>query len=74
MFGVKVRIFEKVSRPTVSFDVNNPDHRKWLGEFTRNRSWGNCPVKFYNLGAGNTVAQMQLQLLLYYTEREFVKA
>ena len=62
------------NRPTVMFDPSNADHRRWLGEFTRNRSWGNCPVKFYNLGTGNTVAQMQLRLLQYYTEREFTLA
>ena len=64
----------KISRPTVVFDPSNADHRRWLGEFTRNRSWGNCPVKFSTAGAGNTLAQMQLRLLQYYTEREFTKA
>ena len=64
----------KISRPTVVFDPANADHRRWLGEFTKNRSWGNCPVKFSTAGAGNTLAQMQLRLLQYYTEREFTKA
>lgn len=62
------------NRPTVIFDPHNVDHRRWLGEFTRNRSWGNCPVKFSNAGSGNTIAQMQLRLLQYYTEREFLQA
>lgn len=62
------------NRPTVVFDANNAEHRKWLGEFTRTRSWGNCPVKFSTAGAGNTLAQMQLRLLQYYTDREFIKA
>lgn len=62
------------NRPTVVFDPSNADHRRWLGEFTKNRSWGNCPVKFSTAGAGNTLAQMQLRLLQYYTEREFTKA
>jgi len=62
------------SRPTVKFDPNNKDHRQWLGEFTQTRSWGNCPVKFSNSGAGNTIAQMQLKLLEYYTNQEFTKA
>ena len=62
------------SRPTVKFDPNNKDHRLWLGEFTRTRSWGNCPVRFSDAGAGNTVAQMQLKLLQYYCDKEFVKA
>ena len=61
-------------RPIVVFDVNNIDHRRWLGEFTRTRTWGNCPVKFSMAGSGNTLAQMQLRLLQYYTEREFTQA
>lgn len=62
------------SRPVVKFDVNNSDHRRWLGEFTTKRSWGNCPVKFSTAGSGNTVAQMQLKLLEYYVNQEFSKA
>jgi hypothetical protein len=62
------------NRPTVIFDPSNADHRRWLGEFTKKRSWGNCPVKFSTNGSGNTLAQMQLKLLQYYTEREFTKA
>lgn len=65
---------EKFGRPVVEFDPANADHRRWLGEFTRTRSWGNCPVKFSTAGAGNTVAQMQLRLLQYYSDREFIKA
>lgn len=67
-------VLDFVSRPTVIFDPTNKDHRQWLGEFTRTRSWGNCPVKFSTSGSGNTLAQMQLKLLQYYTEREFIKA
>jgi hypothetical protein len=61
-------------RPTVVFDPANSDHRRWLGEFTKSRSWGNCPVKFSTSGTGNTLAQMQLKLLQYYTDQEFDKA
>ena len=62
------------SRQIVEFDVKNTDHRRWLGEFTKNRSWGHCPVKFATSGNGNTIAQMQLRLLQYYTDQEFNKA
>lgn len=62
------------SRPVVIFDVTDPDHRRWLGEFTKNRSWGKCPVKFNTAGNGNTLAQMQLKLLQYYTDKEFNQA
>jgi len=58
-------------RPVVKFDPNDPDHRRWLGDFSRTLSWGNCPVKFSNEGYGNTVAQMQQRLLEYYTAKEF---
>jgi hypothetical protein len=64
-------VLSNVTRPTVTFDPANSDHRRWLGDFTRTRSWGNCPVKFSTAGSGNTVAQMQLKLLQYYTEKEF---
>ena len=60
-------------RPKVKFDVNNPDHRKWLGEFTVNLSWGNCPVTLVFDGYGNTIGQMQRQLIEYYISREFKK-
>lgn len=61
-------------RPLVMFDPNNTDHRFWLGHFTKTCSWGQCPVKFHITGTGNSVAQMQLKLLQYYTEREFNEA
>lgn len=64
-------VLNKVIRPTVAFDPSNSDHRRWLGDFTSTRSWGNCPVKFHIPGSGNTVAQMQLKLLQYYTDKEF---
>lgn len=62
------------SRPTVIFDPSNADHRRWLGDFTKTRKWGNCPVKFSTAGNGNTLAQMQLKLLEYYVNQEFTKA
>lgn len=61
------------SRPVVKFDPTNPDHRLWLGQFTTNLSWGNCPVRFSNEGYGNTVAQMQQRLIQYYISQEFNK-
>jgi hypothetical protein len=58
----------------VIFDPCNADHRRWLGDFTKTRKWGNCPVKFSTAGNGNTLAQMQLKLLEYYVNQEFTKA
>lgn len=65
---------DNVTRPSVKFDPSNPDHRRWLGEFTKTRKWGDCPVKFYQSGSGNMLAQMQLKLLEYYVNQEFSKA
>ena len=61
------------NRPTVIFDPSNADHRRWLGEFTETLSWGSCPVRFATPGYGNTVAQMQHQLIQFYTKQEFPK-
>lgn len=66
-------VLKMLERPTVKFDPSNPDHRRWLGEFTNTLSWGNCPVKFSNEGYGNTVAQMQQRLIQYYISQEFDK-
>ena len=66
-------VLSVVSRPVVKFDPTNADHRRWLGEFTTNLSWGNCPVRFSNEGYGNTVAQMQQRLIEYYIRQEFNK-
>lgn len=66
-------VLKMIERPTVKFDPSNPDHRRWLGEFTTTLSWGNCPVKFSNEGYGNTVAQMQQRLIQYYISQEFDK-
>ena len=67
-------VLNKIMRPCVDFDPTDKDHRRWLGEFTKKRSWGNCPFRFSTAGSGNTVAQMQLKLLEYYVNQEFKKA
>lgn len=66
-------VLQATNRPIVKFDPTNADHRRWLGEFTTNLSWGNCPVRFSNEGYGNTVAQMQQRLIQYYISQEFNK-
>lgn len=58
------------NRPQVKFDVNNPEHRKWLAEFTVTQSWRHCPVRLVLPGAGNIIAMMQNKLLQYYIEKE----
>jgi hypothetical protein len=66
-------VLKTAKRPAVKFDPTNPEHRKWLGEFTVTQSWGNCPVQLVISGYGNTVATMQTMLLQYYTSQEFNK-
>lgn len=48
------------------FDVTDPNHRKWVGEFTLTNSWKNCPVQFTMNGMGNLALRMQMELLTYY--------
>lgn len=64
---------ESIMRPVVKFDPTDPDHRRWLGQFTTSLNWGNCPVRFSGVGYGNTVAQMQQKLIQYYINQEFGK-
>lgn len=61
------------TRPTVKFDPSNAQHRKWLGDFTRQSKWGNCPVHLVpSKGTyGNPVALMTKELLNYYINNEF---
>jgi len=68
-----VSVLQSTMRPVVRFDPNNPDHRRWLGQFTTSLNWGDCPVRFSNEGYGNTVAQMQQRLIQYYITQEFNK-
>ena len=66
-------LLANVQRPAVHFDVNNPEHRFWVGKFTISLKWGDCPYKFIFDGYGNTVAQMQRQLIEFYMKREFAQ-
>ncbi len=59
-------------RPQVIFDPTNKDHRKWVSDFIKNRTWRNCPVRFIVADNSLELANvMQRQLVQYYTSKEF---
>lgn len=58
-------------RPTVLFDPNNKDHRKYVAEFLSKRTWANCPVVFFAPEEANTKAYVIESLADYYLSREF---
>ena len=59
-------------RPWVVFDAYNRQHRKWFAEFQRDRTWGNCPVRFISDdAAGDLLTMIQRRLIDYYTAKEF---
>jgi hypothetical protein len=61
-------------RPWVVFDATNKQHRCWFAEFQRNRTWGNCPVRFVvDEAEGELITMMQQQLVSYYVDKEFKK-
>ena len=61
-------------RPWVVFDATNKQHRRWFTEFQRNRTWGNCPVRFViDEAEGELITMMQRQLVGYYVDKEFKK-
>ena len=61
-------------RPWVVFDATNKQHRRWFAEFQRNRTWGNCPVRFVvDEAEGELITMMQRQLVSYYVDKEFKK-
>lgn len=61
-----------VVRPQVVFDPTNTDHRKWAGDFIKNRSWRNCPVRFIVSDTSLDIAGViQRQLVEFYINQEF---
>lgn len=59
-------------RPWVVFDAANKQHRRWFAEFQKNRTWGNCPVRFVvDEAEGELITMMQRKLIDYYVGKEF---
>ena len=65
-------ILYRGNRPLISFDVENPDHRKWFAEFVKYNTWGKCPVRFLaeNLDQ-DLVSHINSKMLAYYIRQEF---
>tara|TARA_R110000868_G_scaffold1432_1_gene11252 strand:+ start:811 stop:1038 length:228 start_codon:yes stop_codon:yes gene_type:complete len=60
-------------RPTVTFNSDDAQHRKWFSDFYVLGKWGDCPVRFKVPGetSSNLTAIMQRQVLTFYLSKEF---
>ena len=60
------------SRPLLTFDVNNPAHRKWYADFVKYNTWGKCPVRFMSESLDqDLVTHISGKMLSYYVKKEF---
>ena len=65
----KLQLF---GRPWVVFDAHNKQHRKWFAQFTKQHTWGQCPVRFViDEDSGDLITMIQRRLIEFYVEREF---
>jgi hypothetical protein len=59
-------------RPTVLFNVQNPDHRYWGWRFIKQKTWSGCPYMFALPQSEPNVYTMVTRLMSeYYADREF---
>lgn len=59
-------------RPTVLFNVDNSEHRRYAWEFLQTKSWRNCPVMFALPNSEPSVYTMiTRELSNWYASREF---
>ncbi len=59
-------------RPTVVFNVENPEHRRWAHRFLKQRTWSGCPYIFALPQSEPSVYTMVTRLMCeYYAEQEF---
>ena len=59
------------TRPTVEFDVNNPQHRSIFRTFLVQGTWAHSPFQFAVQGAESVAASTARQLLQYYINKDF---
>lgn len=65
-------ILDLKSRPVISFNAADRNHRQHYMEFLRRRSWRECPVQFYlERGYGDLSAMIENKLTAYYLQKEF---
>lgn len=59
-------------RPTVRFDVTNPEHRYWAYKFINTMRWGECPYIFALPSTDGNVYNMLCKCLAeWYSQQEF---
>lgn len=59
-------------RPTVVFNVENPEHRRYAWQFIKNRTWRDCPVMFaLPEGEHNVFSLVSREMAEFYADREF---
>ena len=67
-------ILRQSHRPWTVFDPTIKAHRQFYADFLKNRTWGNCPVRFYIADdCGDLLLQIHNKLAVYYTQKEFGK-
>lgn len=59
------------SRSTVRFDVSNAQHRQYVQDFMKNRSWAKCPVVFYvDSEYGSVTEMVSEQMMRFYMSKD----
>lgn len=59
------------ARPTVRFDVSNAQHRQYVQDFMKTRSWAKCPVVFYVDSEYSSVVEMvSEQMMRFYMSKD----
>jgi hypothetical protein len=65
-------LLDSRTRPTVLFNVANPEHRRIAWVFLKNRSWKDSPVLFALPEGETTVATLiSREMAVFYSDREF---
>lgn len=59
------------ARPTVRFDVSNAQHRQYVQDFMKTRSWAKCPVVFHVDSEYSSVVEMvSEQMMRFYMSKD----
>ncbi len=68
---MRLNLFRK---PTIAFDVNDPQHRSDYANFLKTKSWKHSSVHYEIADvAGEVQSVVQRRLLEYYSGQEFPK-
>lgn len=66
-------ILNVYKRPVVVFNPKNIDHRHYVMQFYRKKTWGKCPVTFHCPPNTDVVTHTSAELLKFYMLRESTK-